>query len=57
MIQYFGKENDTVGKSKEYIKNQHCKAVLNLLNTGNLKDIQLLPQIGIKTAYQIITHR
>ena len=35
----------------------HRKVVLDLLNKGSMKDIQVLPQIGPKTAYQIITQR
>ncbi|TMW53990.1 hypothetical protein DOY81_000922 [Sarcophaga bullata] len=35
----------------------HRKDVLDLLNKGSMKDIQILPQIGPKTAYQIITQR
>lgn len=35
----------------------HRKDVLDLLNKGSMKDIQVLPQIGPKTAYQIITQR
>ncbi|XP_037025615.1 kinesin-like protein Nod isoform X2 [Bradysia coprophila] len=38
-------------------KADHCKNVLNLLNKGDMKGIQVLPQIGMKTAYCIITHR
>lgn len=38
-------------------KADHRKYVLDLLNKGDLKAIQVLPQIGMKTAYCIITHR
>lgn len=31
--------------------------MLNLLNKGDMKAIQVLPQVGVKTAYCIITHR
>lgn len=35
----------------------HRKAVMDLLNKGTMKDLQFLPQIGPKTAYQIVTQR
>lgn len=38
-------------------KAEHCKKVLDLLNKGDMKAIQVLAQIGLKTAYCIITHR
>lgn len=36
---------------------KHRKAVLDLLNKGSMKELQILPQIGQKTAYQIVTQR
>ncbi|KAJ6638158.1 Kinesin-like protein Nod [Pseudolycoriella hygida] len=44
-------------KVQSLTKADHCKSVLNLLNKGDMKAIQVLPQIGMKTAYCIITHR
>ncbi|XP_073828803.1 no distributive disjunction [Musca autumnalis] len=37
--------------------NKHRKGVLELLNKGSLKEIQILPMIGQKKAFQIITQR
>lgn len=44
-------------KGKAQAQNTHSTEVLNLLNNGNLKELQILPQIGLKTAYQIMTFR
>ncbi|XP_011183412.2 kinesin-like protein Nod [Zeugodacus cucurbitae] len=44
-------------KEKKSNIQKHRKAVLDLLNTGSMKDLQLLPQIGQKTAYQLVTQR
>lgn len=47
-------------KTKKQAKDaqqKHEKAVLDLLNTGTIREIQILPQVGLKTAYQIITQR
>jgi DNA uptake protein ComE-like DNA-binding protein len=38
-------------------KKAHKEAVLKLLNSGSIKELQILPTIGLKTAYQLITHR
>uniref|UniRef100_A0A336LY24 Kinesin-like protein n=1 Tax=Culicoides sonorensis TaxID=179676 RepID=A0A336LY24_CULSO len=38
-------------------KSKHIAAVFELLNNGNIKDLQRLPKIGYKTAYQIVTTR
>lgn len=43
--------------SKPISKAAHKKKVLLLMNTGKFKELTLLPTIGAKTAYQIITHR
>lgn len=45
------------GKKTTDPKKTHAKEVLNILNNGNLKELQILPQIGLKTAYQIMTFR
>lgn len=42
---------------RENVKLSHKEFVLNILNTGTMKDLQLLPTIGTKTAYQIYTYR
>ncbi|XP_053948124.1 kinesin-like protein Nod [Anastrepha ludens] len=36
---------------------KHRKAILDLLNTGSIKELQILPQIGQKMAFQLVTHR
>ncbi|KNC24230.1 Kinesin-like protein Nod [Lucilia cuprina] len=36
---------------------KHRKAILDLLNRGSMKELQILPQVGQKTAYQIVTQR
>lgn len=38
-------------------KAKHKEFVLKILNTGDLKELQVLSQVGQKTAFQIITHR
>lgn len=38
-------------------KAKHKKYVLNTLNNGEIKDLQVLPTIGAKTAYQMVTYR
>lgn len=43
--------------SKKEAKQVHTNFVLKLLNTGTQKDLQMLPLVGIKTAYQIVTYR
>lgn len=49
-------EKMTIGSNKN-AKKSHIEFVLNILNEGTLKDLQMLPMIGIKTAYQIYTYR
>lgn len=38
-------------------KSKHIEAIFELLNTGSIKELQVLPKIGHKTAYQIVTTR
>lgn len=38
-------------------KKYHKDSVLKLLNNGTLKELQILPLVGLKTAYQIIFQR
>lgn len=38
-------------------KKAHRQGILNILNTGDLNQIQMLPQIGAKTAYSLLTTR
>lgn len=52
--------NPTAKASKSDTKNlksKHKDGVLRLLNTGTIKEVQILPRVGLKTAYQIVTHR
>lgn len=44
-------------KGKKSAKNVHKQEILKLLNTGNLKELQCLSQIGLKTAFHILTQR
>lgn len=44
-------------KKKESAADTHAKEVLNIVNNGNLKELQILPLIGLKTAYQIMSYR
>ncbi|GAB0094524.1 Kinesin-like protein [Sergentomyia squamirostris] len=44
-------------KGKKKAKTAHKETILKIVNTGNLKQLQLLSQIGPKTAFHIITHR
>lgn len=46
-----------VVKGKKRVKSVHQEEILKIINTGNLKQLQLLSQIGLKTAFHIITHR
>lgn len=46
-----------LNRSRRVSKAEHKKEVLELLNTGTYKQLKMLPKIGIKTAYQIITYR
>uniref|UniRef100_A0A1B0D8D9 Uncharacterized protein n=1 Tax=Phlebotomus papatasi TaxID=29031 RepID=A0A1B0D8D9_PHLPP len=45
-----------VVKGKKRAKSVHQEEILKIINTGNLKQLQLLSQIGLKTAFHIITH-
>lgn len=47
----------TKAGSKKEAMNVHKEFLLKLFNTGSSQDLQMMPQIGKKTAYQIITHR
>lgn len=43
--------------TRKVTKSDHKKEVLELLNTGTYKQLNLLPKIGAKTAFQILTYR
>lgn len=52
--------HQTPGKGKKEPKMtalKHGKAVLDLVNRGSIKEVQILPTVGLKMAYQIVTHR
>lgn len=38
-------------------KANHKQHVLNTLNTGDINVLKMLPTVGMKTAYQIMTYR
>lgn len=42
---------------KNLKKTDRKKAVVKLMNTGKFNELKLLPTIGVKTAYQIISYR
>lgn len=52
--------HQTPGRGKKEPKmtaSKHGKAVLDLVNRGSIKEVQILPTVGLKMAYQIVTHR
>ena len=49
--------NKDNNSNKKVTKTQHKTAILDIINNGNNKELQLLPQIGLKTAFQIVMHR
>lgn len=51
---YYGQSNKNITK---VTKHDHKVAIMEMLNTGSVKDLQLLPTIGAKTAYQIVSYR
>uniref|UniRef100_A0A8D8BV12 Kinesin-like protein Nod n=1 Tax=Culex pipiens TaxID=7175 RepID=A0A8D8BV12_CULPI len=44
-------------KDAKMTASKHGKAVLDLVNRGSIKEVQILPTVGLKMAYQIVTHR
>lgn len=50
--------NDSTSSGKQKVsKKDHKVAVMDMINTGSIKELQMLPSIGPKTAYQIVSHR
>ena len=43
--------------TKKVSKDSHKKAILDVINTSSFKELQKLPTIGMKTAYQIVAYR
>lgn len=54
VIRSYINNTNTKGKNNQA---KHKKAILDFLNKGSMREIQILPQVGLKTAYQIITQR
>ncbi|XP_055614102.1 kinesin-like protein KIF22 [Uranotaenia lowii] len=44
-------------KGAKKVASEHGKAVLDLVNRGTIKEVQILPTVGLKMSYQIVTHR
>lgn len=42
---------------KNLKKSDIKKAILKVMNTGRFADLKILPKIGAKTAYQILSYR
>lgn len=49
--------SDTPEKTITVSKNDHLNAIMDVINRGTLKEIKVLPTIGNKLAYQIVTYR
>lgn len=49
--------NNSASSMKSVTKKDHKKAIMDIINTGSMKELQLLPAIGPKTAYQIVSTR
>ena len=54
---YFDLSTVNRGNSRKSRLQNHKTAVLEVINSGSMKELQVLPSIGLKTAYQIVTHR
>ncbi|XP_055548651.1 kinesin-like protein KIF22 [Wyeomyia smithii] len=54
---YFHQTPAVGRKEPKMTASKHGKAVLDLVNRGSIKEVQILPTVGLKTAYQIVTHR
>lgn len=52
---YFEHKGNT--SAKKVSKGSHKEAILDVINTGSFKELQKLPTIGLKTAYQIVAYR
>lgn len=44
-------------RASNITKKDHKNAIMDLINSGSVKELQLLPGIGQKKAYQIVTYR
>ncbi|CAO1394924.1 unnamed protein product [Diamesa serratosioi] len=52
---YFGGKSNV--PAVKVTKESHQKAILDVFNTGTFKELQNLPTIGLKSAYQIVSYR
>lgn len=50
-------DNKFNATTKKVTKVSHKKAILDVINTASIKELQNLPTIGPKTAYQIVAYR
>lgn len=46
-----------LNSSKTITKDEHAKQILGIINKGSFKQINILPSIGQKTAFQIMSYR
>lgn len=49
--------NGSTSASTKISLSKHRKGILDLLNKGSMKELKLLPYVGQKTAYLIVTQR
>lgn len=49
--------NEKALSIRKITKSDHRQAILEIINKGTLKELKLLPVVGLKTAYQIVTYR
>jgi DNA uptake protein ComE-like DNA-binding protein len=54
MATYLNKSSTSLPKVS---KKDHKDAVMDIINTGSVKELKMLPTVGAKTAYQIVSHR
>ena len=60
IAEYFSKQDQPSAKGLKSKKEKVCghkSSVLDLINRGSIKELQILPTVGLKTAYSIVTHR
>lgn len=49
--------NGSISTSTKISISKHRKGILDLLNKGSMKELKILPYVGQKTAYLIVTQR
>jgi hypothetical protein len=57
IAEYFHSNESMARGNNKISKKDHKNAVLKLINCGSIKELQILPTIGLKTAFQLITNR